>query len=412
MRIPRLVLFTVLALVLAIVFISNVFGQTYKRHALIEESTGTWCQYCPFGAYLIDSAEKKMKDYAVVISYHGPLGTQNDPMWIAQADTMNDNYPSASSGYPWAVIGRDAATSNRNLWDAQAEFDAGEAPLVDFRVVNATFNSSNHSVDFDLDITPIVLGQTPTEDTATFVVIAAVTEDGIVAPQELNGVGTIDNFVHHNVARAFGSKVMGDAIVLGTKTSVSWPVRKHYHISTSDKGVNDFVQDSIRIKAFVARRSKTASNGEVYLDAGQTTYITKLPSNATRSVWPVLPQAGQMVSGTTMPVVWGRGGGAASSVKIEYSLDNGTTWNLVVASTNTSPYQWALPDTVFGQNLVLRVTDAQDASLDSTTGVFSIAPKPYFTVEYPKTNDTLWVGDTVQINLTYYGASENVTLEY
>src|ERR1051326_9064917 len=111
MKVSRLVIATVLALLLAIVYISNVFGQTYKRHALIEESTGTWCQFCAWGGYEMDSIEKAMGENVVAISWHGPKGYQ-EPLWIPQADTLNSYFPLTSGGYPWAVAGRSVAMGN------------------------------------------------------------------------------------------------------------------------------------------------------------------------------------------------------------------------------------------------------------------------------------------------------------
>ncbi len=422
MRKPRLVLLTVLALALAIVYVSNVFGQTYKRHALIEEGTGTWCQYCAWGGWEMDSIEKAMKENVVEISWHGPGGNYGEPMWIPQSDSMNLYYP-ISSGYPWAVVGRSTQEGNyappcnltNNPWYVQAKAQAAQAPIVDFRIVNAIYNSSSLSVDFDVDVTPFDVKSMPTEDTTTYVIVALLAENGIVQPQVVAAygstpAGTDDNYMHFNVARALGSKVLGDLIKMGTNSTVAWPVRKHYHISANKS--SDWVQDSMKIKAFVARKAKTGINGESYLDANQSAYITTLPTTATRSVWTVLPRTGDNVGGTTTPIVWGRGGGAAANAKIEYSIDNGATWTLVSASAPTSPYQWTIPDNAFGASVKLRVTDAQDASVTTTTGVFTIAPKPYFTVDNPKANDTLWIGEKLQINWTSYNGGENDKLEY
>ena len=66
-------------------FFSNVSAQTYKRHALIEEGTGNWCGYCPYGAFTIDSMVAKMKDNLVVISWHGPEN-YGDPLYLVGKD--------------------------------------------------------------------------------------------------------------------------------------------------------------------------------------------------------------------------------------------------------------------------------------------------------------------------------------
>src|ERR1700733_1366869 len=95
------------AVVLAAITIgcfSNASAQTYKRHALIEEGTGNWCGYCPYGAFTIDSMIAEMGENLVAISWHGPNGYQ-EPLYIRAIDTLAA-YDSIT-GYPWASIGRD-----------------------------------------------------------------------------------------------------------------------------------------------------------------------------------------------------------------------------------------------------------------------------------------------------------------
>src|SRR5204862_1036757 len=115
----------------------------------------------------------------------------------------------------------------------------------------------------------------------SYVVVAVLTENGIVSPQSTErgtATETTDNYTHFSVARICGSKVLGDKIVIGSKTAVAWPVRKHYHLNAGKS--SEWVQDSMQIKAFVARKSNKDANGEIYYDAGRSDYITKLPSSA------------------------------------------------------------------------------------------------------------------------------------
>ena len=64
-----------------------------------------------------------------------------------------------------------------------------------------------------------------------------------------------------------------------------------------------------------------------------------------------------------------------SNVKLEYTTDNGTTWNNIIASTsgNTGSYAWTLP--ALSYDLVkVRITDLANSSLiGQSTNYFSVA---------------------------------------
>ncbi len=325
------------------------------------------------------------------------------------------------TGFPWASLGRRPAesgayTSYPNPWSDMAMSDANQSPVIDFRLVNATYNASNKSVDFDVDVTPLLRSRMPNEDTVTYVTVSAVTEDGIISSKQFNPNDgspetVIDGFINHNVARAVGGKVLGDAFVI--KTATKWPIRRHYHISTSN---SDWNQDSLRIKAFAAIAGKV-SHLQSYLDAGQTGYITKLPSTAPPVIWPVLPAKNAIISGdsTEIPIVWASGGGV-NSASINYSIDGGKNWLPVVASTSVSPYEWQLPDSAYSHSVMLQIGDASNVAADSVGPAFSIGvkPIPVITVTSPIASDSLLVGTTHAISFLASGPvnESSVTLEY
>gem|GEM_PF-6291938 len=415
MKASRIVLVASLALAFAVFNFSKASAQTYKRHALIEEGTGTWCGYCPYGAFTIDSMTSAMGDNLVVISWHGPAG-YGEPLWIKAGDTIG-SYDSVT-GFPWASVGRAEAMSGAyeqagtldwpNPWSETAQLDAQQAPVVDFRIVNATYNSG--AVDFDIDITPLST-RMPTEDTGKFFTIAVLTEDNIVESQHIYddpNQDQIDNFTHYNVARALGSRVLGDAF--SVKTATTWPIRRHYHINATN---SDWVPSNMRIKSFASYKGKQ-SHFQFYLDAGQTGYITSLPSTAPDMVWTVLPASKQAVSGdsTHVPVVWATGGNV-SAVKLEYSADGGNTWNTIVASTGTSPYEWAIPSDAYGQTVNVRVSDASNSGTTFTGPSFTIAQKPkaLIFVSSPMSGDSLLVGTTETITFTTSGPVDESSLK-
>lgn len=85
------------------------------RKVLIEEMTGTWCGYCPAGAYNIDNmlADEEMKEYVVPVAVHSSASM--DPMVVADYDkAMSDLYGNSA---PLFVFNR------RDVRQINASFD-------------------------------------------------------------------------------------------------------------------------------------------------------------------------------------------------------------------------------------------------------------------------------------------------
>lgn len=102
-----------------------------------------------------------------------------------------------------------------------------------------------------------------------------------------------------------------------------------------------------------------------------------------------------------------------SNVKLEYSLNNGTSWATIVSSTAASSgsYGWALPDTNSTQALV-RISDASNSTVgDSSNAVFTISPVPKVNVISPNGGEN-WLGGSIH-NITWsYVNVTNVKIEY
>jgi hypothetical protein len=61
-------------------------------------------------------------------------------------------------------------------------------------------------------------------------------------------------------------------------------------------------------------------------------------------------------------------------VQLEYSIDNGSTWNTIIASTpNTNSYSWTVPVIAASSACKIRVSDVAAASTNSvSTSTFEI----------------------------------------
>ncbi len=382
---------------------------TYNRHVVFEEVTGTWCQYCPAGAWYADSTEHKYGDYFVALAWHGPVA-YSEPMALAAGDTLVANF--GLGGYPNALLSRtysggfnEPVFGTGNYTQASRVLPELKKPAIaDFRIVNVTYNAGTKDVEFDIDITPLDITTMMKEDTAEYATVAVLTEDDLVFDQTHHTQGQLEGFIHHNVVRKVGGKVMGDKITLGTLlASPSFPVRKHYKMRL-DGAWNP---DKIKAKAFVMaihHKTKTPKYNEIF-EGGQTGYVSAFGPEAADAVWVVLPQAGYSIKpATPTNIVWSKSG-STSNVKLEYTVDGGATWTTIVASTNQSPYAWTLPVSDYGKTAQIRVSDVTNGSINALSAQF---PTPgVLTVTKPAVGDTVLAGTPSQpISFT---ASSGVT---
>jgi len=78
-----------------------------------------------------------------------------------------------------------------------------------------------------------------------------------------------------------------------------------------------------------------------------------------------------LFAGQTYTVSWDNEG-IINEVVLEYSSDNGQSWNPVVGPiANTGSYEWLLPEVTSDQCMV-RITDAGDSQVSASSAVFSI----------------------------------------
>ncbi|GJM34380.1 MAG: hypothetical protein DHS20C18_33810 [Saprospiraceae bacterium] len=70
------------------------------KHVVVEEGTGTWCQWCPRGAVFMDFMTVNYPDYFVGIAVHN-----NDPMEVTEYDNGVSTFP-GFTGYPGIIVDR------------------------------------------------------------------------------------------------------------------------------------------------------------------------------------------------------------------------------------------------------------------------------------------------------------------
>jgi Leucine-rich repeat (LRR) protein len=135
--------------------------------------------------------------------------------------------------------------------------------------------------------------------------------------------------------------------------------------------------------------------------------------------------AEQWLAGNSYDITW-TSTGAVGTVSIDYSIDNGSSWNSIVSSTsNTGTYNWTVPDNPSTQCLV-RISDTAGPAVDVSNAVFTISPRipqaerDALIALYNSTNGDSWYtnsnwrkpGDPAQFNdpgteHTWYGVTCN-----
>jgi hypothetical protein len=104
--------------------------------------------------------------------------------------------------------------------------------------------------------------------------------------------------------------------------------------------------------------------------------------------------------------------GTSGGVRIEYSINNGSSWSDVIASMpDTGVYSWTIPDTP-SDSCLLRVTDTIGSPSDTSDAIFTISPIPYITVVTPNGGEEWGKGYSYDITWTSSGTSGGVRIEY
>jgi hypothetical protein len=382
-------------------------SKPYLRGVCIEEFTGTWCGYCPRGAWFMDSLQEYMGDNVIEICWHNNYSQPGnddpnnggDPMTIDldQTNKVEDTIESyfGVTGFPNVGVMRSGAigigdwnpgdpiVSSNSKLSPGLKIIAQTAPLADFRIVNVAYNPSNNTLSADMDVTPYDLSKMPSEDKTKYNTIAVVTEDGLDYDQHNYGLhglpDWISPFTHQNVARQVGGKVTGNVFTLGTQsTSPTFPVRIHYTFTLN----SSWMASNLRLKGILDGIKDSTVGGKKFqfntvFNAGQTKYFNSYPTSAPDAAWVVLPSASSVIQpNVPTNIVWATGGSIGNSVKLEYTIDDGKTWAPVVANTSQSPYAWNMPKAAYGTTAKVRATAGSASGISEgfkTPGIVTIS---------------------------------------
>jgi len=126
------------------------------------------------------------------------------------------------------------------------------------------------------------------------------------------------------------------------------------------------------------------------------------------------PDGGESINvGSTYSIQWSSVG-AIVDVKIEYSMNGGSSWNVIIHSTaNDGAYDWSVPYTTSSDCLV-RISDVDGSPVGVSDASFSIVDDgvPRIIVTSPNGGETLLAESSHEITWLTTGTVGDVKIEY
>lgn len=139
--------------------------------------------------------------------------------------------------------------------------------------------------------------------------------------------------------------------------------------------------------------------------------VFTITNQLTKSISNVIPAGGEeLQAGTTENITWTSVG--ITSVKIEFTSNNGLTWNSIHSNySNTGSYSWNVPN-VASTQCKIKISDATDESMYAESGnTFTIQPAPSLALISPNGGEVWRAGES---NLIRWSSTsiKNVKIEY
>ncbi|RKY29307.1 MAG: hypothetical protein DRP68_07435, partial [Candidatus Omnitrophota bacterium] len=116
--------------------------------------------------------------------------------------------------------------------------------------------------------------------------------------------------------------------------------------------------------------------------------------------------------GSSYDITWVRQGSAVTQVKLEYSDNGGSSWNLITdTASNSGVYPWTVPDAI-STSCKVKISDPNNPNaFDESDGYFKIRGK--LQVTSPNTGNESWnVGSTYPITWIRTGSIATINIYY
>src|SRR5262249_49513315 len=174
------------------------------------------------------------------------------------------------------------------------------------------------------------------------------------------------NFVTDTARYRFPTKALSDA---GIASTTSFPDTIDHHLNSNEANAT-YVAGSVevfRVDSFIPNYGSTTSDHFPVLSR----YTFGSGGGTTPRVTVVSPNGGESLpGGSVQNITWTSSN--VANVRIEYTLDNGANWTVIVSDlASTGSFAWTLPTTSTSAARV-RVSDMATTATDQSDGTFTI----------------------------------------
>lgn len=217
----------------------------FNKRVLIEDFTGTWCQYCPRVAYAIDQVNAQTTDATIVAIHRG-----NDPYNFSGASALESQI--GLVGYPTAMLNRTTewAFPEPSNIDQAVNLTTGANPKIGVALTTTTTGNTSSvqvKVKFGTNFSNLKL-------------VVYALEDNLIYNQTnsttyYDGRNPLVGFEHDHVVRAvLTSSILGEAITGSTNYNDEFSKSFTYTIPSTVNASN------VHFVAVVLNSSNTALN--------------------------------------------------------------------------------------------------------------------------------------------------------
>lgn len=178
-------------------------------NVVVEEGTGEWCGWCPYGHEVLNEVEDNYPDRVISVSYHG--GSSTEPMqFAAGVNVLNDlrlqGFPNAAV-QRWMFPHQSFQMMDRGAWAAAVDSVFAIQPMapVSLKLDNVKYDAAAKKVTATVTLT--VAQAIHVDATNKLALTAIITQDSINVPQHKynpdgSDAGYMDTYYHRHVARA------------------------------------------------------------------------------------------------------------------------------------------------------------------------------------------------------------------
>jgi hypothetical protein len=112
-----------------------------------------------------------------------------------------------------------------------------------------------------------------------------------------------------------------------------------------------------------------------------------------------------LIAQETFRITWLTDGYVSNDLLLEYTKD-GTNWVTIAehVSNEGKYYDWLVPQEAVGDNVIIRITDASNAQVTSSSATFKVLGYPTIKVLSPNGGDNLIIGEQFNITWKSWGA--------